>query len=76
MAVHIFFDNSNVISGARHARADLEPYAYEYAIRFHFENLFSLIQDGRNIETKILAGSVPPSCDALWAYAEKHWVRH
>jgi len=72
MAVHVFFDNSNVIWGARYACIDLEPQVYEYAIRLHFENLFSLIEGGRDITTKVLAGSAPPSCDALWAYAEKH----
>lgn len=72
MAVHVFFDNSNVIWGARYACLDLEPHVYEYAIRLHFDTLFNLIEGNREIATKVLAGSVPPSCDALWAYADKH----
>lgn len=72
MALHVFYDNSNVIWGARYACLDLEPDLNEFAIRIHFANIFALIEDGREVVTKVLAGSVPPSCDALWAYAQRH----
>lgn len=72
MAVHVFYDNSNVLWGARYACTDLEPDVYEFAVRIHFRNIFQLIEGGREIATKVLAGSVPPSCDPLWAYAQQN----
>ena len=61
--------DSNVIWGARYACKDLEPDVYEFAVRVHFRSIFQLMEKGRQIVTKVLAGSVPPSCDALWVYA-------
>jgi hypothetical protein len=72
MPVHVFYDNSNVLWGARYACMDLEPDVYEFAVRIHFKNIFQLIENGREIVTKVLAGSVPPSCDPLWAYAQQN----
>ncbi len=46
-----------------------EPGVPWSALRLHFENLFSLIEGGRQRSTAVLAGSVPPSCAALWDYA-------
>jgi hypothetical protein len=30
------------------------------------------MENGREIVTKVLAGSVPPSCEPLWAYAHQN----
>ena len=72
MPVHVFYDNSNVLWGARYACTDLEPDVYEFAVRIHFRNIFQLMENGREIVSKVLAGSVPPSCEPLWAYAQQN----
>jgi hypothetical protein len=72
MAIHVFYDNSNIIWGARYACGDLEPEVYEFAVRIHFNNIFQLIENSREVATKVLAGSVPPSSEPLWAYAQQN----
>ena len=69
MAIHVFFDNSNIWGGAQAVRASTEPGVPWPALRIYYRNLFDLIEAGRTAETRILAGSVPPSCAALWEFA-------
>lgn len=69
MSIHIFWDNSNVWGGIGHIKTTVEPSVPWYALRVHFRNLYELISKGRLIETKIMAGSVPPECEDLWEYA-------
>jgi len=70
MSIHVFFDNSNIWGGAQSVRNMTEPGVPWPALRIYYKNLFALIEDGRSATTKVLAGSVPPSCAALWEYAK------
>lgn len=70
MSIHVFFDNSNIWGGAQNVRNITEPGVPWPALRIYYKNLFKLIEDGREAKTKVLAGSVPPSCAALWEYAK------
>jgi len=69
MAIHVFFDNSNIWGGAQAVRDITEPDVPWAALRLYYRNLFMLIEGARQTATKVLAGSVPPSCQALWDYA-------
>lgn len=72
MAIHVFFDNSNIWGGAQAVRNLTEPGVPWPALRIYYRNLFALIERGRDTATRELAGSVPPSCEALWEYARDH----
>ena len=72
MPIHVFFDNSNIWGGAQAVRHDKEPGIPWAAFRIYYRNLFALMENGREALTKVLAGSVPPSCDSLWEYARSH----
>lgn len=72
MPVHVFVDNSNIIGGARGAAATTEPHVPWVAVRVYFRNLFELIEGGRDVATRIMAGSIPPGNDALWEAARNH----
>ncbi|MTJ14952.1 NYN domain-containing protein [Anabaena sp. UHCC 0187] len=69
MSIHVFFDNSNIWGGAQSVRSLVEPDVPWMALRLYYRNLFDLIENGRDLKTAILAGSVPPSCEELWQYA-------
>jgi hypothetical protein len=71
MSYHVFIDNSNIFGGARRAAARIEKHIPWPAIRVHFPNLVHLIEDGQNVATRVLAGSVPPGNDDLWQYARR-----
>ncbi|GAA0539458.1 hypothetical protein FHS83_003712 [Rhizomicrobium palustre] len=71
MAVHVFIDNSNIFGGAQRAAATIEPGIPWCAIRVYYRNLFSLLEAGRKVETRVLGGSVPPGNDELWEYARR-----
>lgn len=72
MPIHVFFDNSNIWGGAQAVRSVTEPGVPWQALRIYYKNLFALIEGGRPAATKVLAGSMPPSCDALWEYAREN----
>ena len=72
MPAHVFVDNSNIIGGAQRAAASIEPSVPRYAVRVYFRNLFALIEDGRETNTRVLAGSIPPGNEMLWEYARDH----
>lgn len=69
MAIHVFFDNSNILGGAQSERRVREPLVPWFAFRVYYRNLFDLIENGREVRTAILAGSVPPPSEAIWQYA-------
>jgi hypothetical protein len=75
MAIHVFFDNSNIWGGAQATRSVREPRVPWVALRLQYENLFRLMEGGRDRMTAELAGSVPPECEALWIYARRHGYR-
>ena len=69
MAIHVFWDNSNVWGGLSQLRTIKEPEVPWFALRAYFKNIYALISKGRIAETRIMAGSVPPECEELWDYA-------
>jgi len=71
MALHIFWDNSNTWSCAKNLCTINEPEVPWVAFRIHFRNLYKLIVKGRDVVTKVMAGSVPPECESLWEYARE-----
>lgn len=71
MAGHVFIDNSNIFGGAQRAAETLEPGAVWLAVRVYYPNLFKLLEGAHEIQTRVMAGSVPPGNEALWDYARK-----
>lgn len=71
MALHIFWDNSNVWGGLNSIRQEREPDVPWYALRAYFKNIYKLVSKGRPVKTKIMAGSVPPECEELWECARQ-----
>jgi len=71
MALHIFWDNSNILGAVQIIQEELEPEISPLSLRVHFKNLFDLVFKGRQVVTKVMVGSVPPECNELWAYAKK-----
>ena len=71
MARHIFVDNSNIFGGAQRAAQTLEPNAIWLAVRVYYRNLFQLFASKDCVATRILAGSIPPDNENLWAYARE-----
>jgi len=69
MGVHVFWDNSNIWGGAEATKRIKEPDAPWVAFRVYFRNLYKLVAKGRDVITRVLAGSVPPECEDLWEYA-------
>jgi hypothetical protein len=68
MARHVFVDNSNINGGAQGAAESLEPGSPWMSNRVYYRNLFKLIE-GKDVATRVLAGSVPPGNEALWKCA-------
>lgn len=71
MPVHIFWDNSNIWGGLNSIREFKEPDVPWHALRVHFRNIYDFVSKGREIRTKVLAGSVPPENEGLWSYAQQ-----
>lgn len=71
MAAHLFVDNSNMFHGARRAAETLEPGAVWLSVRVYYPNLFRLIAGTHTVQTRVMAGSVPPGNDELWDMARK-----
>src|SRR5947209_262683 len=69
MAIHIFWDNSNIWGGLQGIREIREPAVPWYALRGYFRNLYQLVSGGREVVTRVMAGSVPPECEELWEHA-------
>lgn len=72
MALHVFWDNSNIYVGMLAAKKLKEPEVPQVAMRVDFENLVNLVHKDRETGHLVLAGSVPPECRALWQHARKH----
>ena len=71
MKTHIFLDNSNIFGGAQRVAAEREQAPWP-CVRVDYENLFRVLRHGKmNSGISMLAGSVPPGNDALWAAAQK-----
>lgn len=63
-------DNSNIFGGAQRTAREKEGAPWQ-SVRIDYENLFDLLVWGKNNRaTSMLAGSVPPGNDALWAAAQ------
>lgn len=71
MPAHLFVDNSNMFGGARRAAETLEPDAVWLSVRVYYPNLFRLIEDHYDVQTRVLAGSVPPGNEELWEIARR-----
>lgn len=69
MAIHIFIDSSNVYGGVQTAAKVLEPAANSAALRLHYRNLFALLEDDREVGTRMLAGSVTAANGLVFKYA-------
>jgi hypothetical protein len=72
VAIHVFYDNSNVWGGAQAHRIATEPEVPWVALRIHTTHMFRLIEQARPAPTRVLAGSVPPSSEELWEWARKN----
>ncbi|WP_264813322.1 NYN domain-containing protein [Gluconacetobacter sacchari] len=67
---HIFLDNSNIFGGAQRVAREKEEAPWP-SVRVDYQNLFSIIRRNRtSLGYSMLAGSVPPGNDALWAAAQ------
>lgn len=71
-SAHIFVDNSNIFWGAQRAAATHEPNAVYCAVRLYYKNFFSLLENGLDVKTRFLAGSVPPGNEDLWKFARQY----
>ncbi|MGA7522636.1 MAG: NYN domain-containing protein [Acidobacteriaceae bacterium] len=69
MAIHVFYDNSNIWGGAQKLRSESEEEVPWVALRISYTHIFNLLEQGRHAHTKVLGGSVPPSCEELWEFA-------
>lgn len=69
MTAHIFVDNSNIFLGAQRASKVREAHIPRYAIRVYFRHLARLVEGNHRVQTRVLAGSVPPGNDVLWDHA-------
>lgn len=65
MAIHLFWDNSNIWLVGRNVCCQREP-GDESAFRIHFARLFDFVVNNRPVEYAFVAGSIPPSTDPLW----------
>ena len=65
MALHIFWDNSNIWLVGRNVCSQKEP-GDEYSFRIHFSRLLDFVRNGRHIDFAYVAGSIPPHSDPLW----------
>jgi len=72
MGVHVFIDNSNIYGGAQRAARTIEPAVVDRAVRVYYRNLFQVVEQGQPVLTRVLAGSVPPGNDKLWAHARAY----
>lgn len=69
MAVHIFIDSSNIYGGVQTAAKSLEPATNSAALRLHYRNLFTLLEDDRDVGARVLAGSYTAANAGVFKYA-------
>ena len=65
-AVHIFWDNSNIFIPARSIAGQRDGPMQEHAVRVQFDNMYRLASAGRDVNTAVCVGSVPPELEAVW----------
>ena len=71
MAVHMIWDNSNIWLSGKDTCERIEPGVTTYAFRIDFQNLYTLVLNGREAGFRYFGGSVPPEAESLW-----HFVRN
>ena len=64
--VFIYWDNSNILIGARAVAEEREGMDTRHRVRISFKAMMRLAHAGRPVEKAIAAGSVPPELRALW----------
>lgn len=74
MALHLFWDNSNIWLSGRNVSTRLEP-GHEHNFRVHFGSLLRTLTAGRPLASAVVAGSLPPDNDALWETFDRLGVR-
>jgi len=72
--VCIFWDNSNIFIPARYLAIKREGWAARGEVRVQFDNMFSLARAGREIQSAVCVGSVPPELEAVWDRLESAGV--
>lgn len=64
--VHIFWDNSNIFIPAGYVAKRREGTLQQHYMRIQFDNLYALARAGRQVESAVCVGSVPPDLQAVW----------
>lgn len=64
--VSVFWDNSNIFIPAKFAATRKEGGFAERDIRIQFAHMLDLARAGRDVESAICVGSVPPELEAVW----------
>ena len=72
--VFIYWDNSNVLTGAREVAAGREGGDARYRVRIDFRNLLTLASVGRPVEHAVAVGSIPPELRHVWNRLEGEGV--
>lgn len=62
----IYWDNSNIFTGARAAAEEREGIGARHRVRISFKAMMRLAHAERPVERASAAGSVPPELRALW----------
>ncbi len=65
MALHVFWDNSNIWLVGCNVCQQKEA-GDESGFRIHFARLFDFVADRRSVAYAFCAGSIPPDNDPLW----------
>ena len=66
MAVHIFWDNSNIFIFAKFAASRRDGPMQEHSVRIQFDNMYRLASAARDVTSAVCVGSVPPELEAVW----------
>lgn len=66
-SVHIFWDNSNIFIPAKYVANKNEGTWAENQVRVHFQSLYDLAKVGREVESAVCVGSVPPELQTVWS---------
>lgn len=74
MALHIFWDNSNIWLVERNVCQQQEP-GDELNFRIHFAYLFDFVANGRKVDYAFVGGSIPPDNDPLWQRFENLGIK-
>lgn len=66
-AVHIFWDNSNILIPAQYVAAHHDGVLQQNRVRIQFDRLFDIARAGRPVAPAVCVGSVPPDLKAVWS---------